>query len=157
MKRLSMRLLLLLTVGAFSVAPVFAQDDQRRGPRGDASPQERLERLADQLELTDAQRADLRPILDSHHAALQAIHDDSKALRQHVQNGDLTREEAQAQRGEFEARMQAERDALAQAAAPILDSEQRAKLTQLLEKRQNRRGDRGDRRGDRQGPRTSNG
>ncbi|MEM8599654.1 MAG: Spy/CpxP family protein refolding chaperone [Bacteroidota bacterium] len=138
----SIRFLLLLTVFALSVAPAFAQDDQRRGPRSDASPQERLERLADHLELTDAQRADLQPILETHHATMEAIHEDSKAIRQQVQSGDLTREEAQAQRGAYEARIQAERDALAQAVAPILTQEQQAKLSQLMDKRQNRRGDR---------------
>ena len=148
----SIRSLLLLAVLAVGIGPVLAQDAQRRGPRDDASPQERLERLADHLELSDAQRAELEPLLESHHVAMQAIHEDSKALRQRVRDGDLTQEEAQAQRGDFEARIQAEREALAQAAAPILSDEQQAKLFEMIDKRQNRRGDRrGPRRGQRDG------
>ncbi|MEM8558136.1 MAG: Spy/CpxP family protein refolding chaperone [Bacteroidota bacterium] len=144
--------LTVTTTAAFAQGRSSADREARQGIDREA----RLDQLADHLELTDAQRSDLQPILEAHKTAMRAIHDDAKTLRDQVQRGDLTREEAQAQRSAFDARIQAERAAFAEAAQPILTAEQQAKLAQMQAKRGDRpRGER--RRGQRNTDRSGDG
>ncbi|MEM9997746.1 MAG: Spy/CpxP family protein refolding chaperone [Bacteroidota bacterium] len=152
--------LTVTTTAAFAQGRSSADREARQGidreARQSMDREARLDQLADHLELTDAQRSDLQPILEAHKTAMRAIHDDAKTLRDRVQSGDLTREEAQAQRSAFDARIQAERAAFAEAAQPILTAEQQAKLAQMQAKRGDRpRGER--RRGQRSNDRSGDG
>jgi len=146
-------LLALLVSGFALAAPGQAQD--RAGDR--ATPAERVERrlehLGDQLDLTDAQEAQIRQILETRARALETRRSEARATRQ---------QNRQARTEQF----RAEAEATDRAIAEVLTPEQQeayARLkaehrTKLRERRDNQRDTQRDtQRDDKRGPRADRG
>lgn len=73
------RTLLVTALVTFGLA---AQDGPRRGPGGPGAPGDRLEMMAKHLNLTDDQKAQIKPILEEQQTKMQALRDDTSLDRE---------------------------------------------------------------------------
>jgi Spy/CpxP family protein refolding chaperone len=75
--------LLALALAAFVARPAVAQQtSQSQGSQGTNSVDARLNNLSKELNLTDQQKAQLRPILSDESQQMQAIHNDTSLSRE---------------------------------------------------------------------------
>ncbi len=116
--------LLLFALGAVAQeqAPPSSQEQQPRGPMMQ-TPQERLDNLAKELNLTDEQKGKIRPILEEEHKQMQALRDDTS----------LSREDRRT-------KMMAIRDKSNTDIKAVLNPDQQKKYEEMMEKMRGRRG-----------------
>jgi periplasmic protein CpxP/Spy len=146
---------------AIAVPAVLAQtagegSKERRGgkwgQRGARGGDRMLGRGFGQLDLTDAQKAQMKQIRETQHQSLQPLRDELRAkrqeLRQASQNGtfdeSLVRQKL-IEIAPIEAKLMAERFRAHQEMLSVLTPEQRSKLDQMREQFKSRKGERGSR------------
>jgi len=92
------------------------------GPKGPPPVSERLERMGQHLQLTDDQKAKIKPLLEAEVAQAKAIHEDSSLSRQQKME-----------------KFQKLRSSTHDKIKPILTPEQQKKLEEMQEKAKERR------------------
>ena len=130
--------------GLLAFSPQTAAQEGQRGQgqrgqgqgRGSQNIEQRLERMATALELTEAQKKQLKPILEKQGEKMQAI----------FQNQDMSQE----QRREAMTKLRAENEAQYK---KILTAEQYKKWQEMAQQRRGQRGQRGQGQGGGQGQR----
>jgi periplasmic protein CpxP/Spy len=126
---------LLLSAGAFAqdqTAGTASTDQQQKSQKSGhrqhkmKDPQARLDRMSKKLNLTDDQKAKIKPILDNENQQMQALKSDSSTVKQDRR--------AKA--------MEIHKSTMDQI-RPILNSDQQAKLEQQIQKMKEHRAKRG--------------
>lgn len=95
---------LSLALGMLTVPPAGAQGREWRRPTPEQMAEERVTRMAEELELTDEQVAQVRPIIEEHMRKMRALME--KHRRQGRAPGALEREEMEGLRKGMEERLE---------------------------------------------------
>lgn len=121
-----MRILSLFLLAALLAVPAMAQNNAdpsaARPQRGQPTVDQRIDRLTGALDLTPAQQADVRRLMEAHQAETAAL-----------------REQHQTQRQAWREAMDARRQAMRAEMQEILTDEQAAKLDSLQQRMRDRR------------------
>lgn len=104
----------LIPVTLMSVGLLLAQRQGGPGPRQGGNPEKRLQHMAIELDLTESQKAQLRPILEDEATKLRALRDEANLTRgQRIDKMDAIVKDAR------------------ERMSPILTEEQRAKVAEM--------------------------
>lgn len=107
----------------------------RGGKRGDKSMIRGLERL----NLTDAQKQQIKTLFDVEKATTQTQREEMRALFMKKRNGETLTETEQARMGELKQQLKANAEQTRNSVLAILTAEQRQQLEQIKEERRQRR------------------
>lgn len=129
MKRIALATAALLLFGAsFTFAQTAPATPQTPGPKHHSgmrgqkmTPENRLQRLSQKLNLTDAQKNSIKPILENENKQMKALHDDTSIARQ-----------------DKWAKMQDIHKNTFDQIRPVLNPDQQAKLDQMQKNQQER-------------------
>lgn len=120
---LSVLLLFALSVVAQEQAPPSGQEQQQPRRPMMQTPQERLDNLAKELNLTDDQKAKIKPILEDEHKQMQALRSDTSMSPE-----------------DRRAKMMQVRDKMNDSIKAVLDKDQQKKYDEMMTKMRGPRG-----------------
>ena len=152
-RRLPLFVMLLATLGLLLPATAFAQQRGHKGGEGVdghfANPGQ-LMRMADELDLRDEQRDEIRTLLEANREQVQPLREQlreqTRSLREMMADSSASQTQVLAQLDqvlELEGQVKRRRAVLFLEVRDVLDEEQQERARELLEER---RGERGDRR-----------
>ncbi len=151
----TMKYLIAIAVALFVFAPALGVAQERSGPRGDRGEgmemgqhinPRHLMRAADDLDLSDAQREQLRGLLEGQRERMQSVRselrEESKSLREMMADDSSQRRAVMAQLDrvlELEGQVKRQRAELMLDVREVLTAEQRAQARELFEDRRGER------------------
>jgi len=148
MKVMSSRILSIALAFTLLGSVAIAQGPPRGGPmhEGGFFGEHALDFFADVLDLTDAQQAQIKHIMESNRPSLEPLfrqeRENKKAMMQLVMSGNFDEAKAQSlaqQSATLHAQLEVAHAKAANQAYQVLTAEQKAKLSQFMAKREQRR------------------